>query len=137
MLAVHTSRGTPSGSPTLITVCSCFEREEPVWQSVAYQLNSIHECWEVLSRLKESRFPRIHCSGIKNRKNSLNKLGLRLCPYFAFGVVVAEADCRCCGVCGELEYDEDELELAAAAALLLSPYEVRVGIVIDDDIAGL
>jgi hypothetical protein len=25
-----TKRGTPSGSPILMTVCSCFEREEPV-----------------------------------------------------------------------------------------------------------
>lgn len=43
-----------------------------------------------------------------------------------------ELDCCCCGVRGELEYD-DELELAAAA-LLLSPYDVLVGIVIDEDI---
>jgi len=38
----------------------------------------------------------------------------------------------CCGVRGELEYDEVELELGAA--LLLSPYEVLPGILIEDDI---
>ncbi len=38
----------------------------------------------------------------------------------------------CCGVRGELEYEEDELELAPA--LLLSPYVDLAGIVIEEDI---
>lgn len=66
-------------------------------------------------------------------ENSLSKLRLRSCPYLAVeeaGVVLC---CGCGGVRGELEYDDDELELAAAAALLLSPYPLLVGMVMEED----
>lgn len=52
--------------------------------------------------------------------DELNKLGLRSWPYLVFGeTVVEDEDVRGCGVCGELEKEDDELELAPA--LLLSP----------------
>lgn len=101
-----TKRGTPSGSPMLMTVCSCFEREEPnncqnsadipvrILNCVSRQLPPEHlgpfSCLE--STMNE-----------KTTMNILSKLGLRSCPYFGLEEAGVEDCCGCSGVRGEIE----------------------------------
>lgn len=98
LLGRLTKRGTPSGSPMLITVCSCFESDEPDNCQFPAKHLSILSSWSFQAATPGVLDP-FQCSQAIRQKiikmgDSLSKLGLRSCPYF---VLEEELGVDCCG----------------------------------------
>jgi len=102
-----TSRGTPSGSPISMTVCSDFEKEVPAIMSASWHSSFYAAVKEFQAHAIEAAPAHRSYASLKIKKktgNILKKLGLRSWPYLVFGVAGEEVCCCCrCGVCGELE----------------------------------
>jgi hypothetical protein len=93
-----TKRGTPSGSPMLMTVCSCFDRDEP--NNCQITLGHFCVCSQLSLQAAVTGASRtISClESAKNERttvNILNKLGLRSCPYFGLEEAGVEDCCGC------------------------------------------
>jgi hypothetical protein len=105
-----TKRGTPSGSPILMTVCSCLARDEPEPILALCLLNpTTHAKYSALvaTEIVRAQTDILHRSRkiiliIAEKVNSLSKLGLRSWPYFV-GVEVGAVEGWFLGVRGETE----------------------------------
>lgn len=118
----------------LITVCSCFENEEPVQQISAFPSSLVVQAdGEIISQARVAGNAGVDDETMEI-DNSLSRLGLRSWPYFVLVLLgdVGVGFVWFWGVRGELEYrGEDELLLELAPALLLSPD--RLGMAMEED----